>query len=342
MTAAHSAIPNRGLTFRASSFAPRGAVRRPRRGFTLVEMIVVVAIITVVIGIALPAVSQLWKERKVSDTINSIKGALTGARAAALEGRQGQTGLFFFLDAEGVQRVARIHQVRAEPGSPMSEQLAYADVFVVEDGRQWTIPPPYRVAPRYAVEPDQTGSLAYTAFSDAELANENFASPPDEINAAQRHRNFFTLVFSTEGHVVVGRDVLIMDGDPLALDPGEGDADENNIGDRTGLRVGYDHGNGEANVVEYFDRTSVTGGKIPIDPMGNAAVPLLVVDRSDVAINFPSIDGLLVHDDSLFKVFDAPSKRDYLARQAQPMYLDRLTGSVIEGPIGENIAQAKP
>jgi len=47
-------------------------------------MIVVVAIITVIIGIALPAVSQLWKERKVSDTINSIKGALTGARAAAL------------------------------------------------------------------------------------------------------------------------------------------------------------------------------------------------------------------------------------------------------------------
>lgn len=342
MTAARPSIPHRVPALEAPSTAPRGAFRFVRRGFTLVEMIVVVAIISVLIGIAMPAISQLWKERKVSDTINSIKGALTGARAAALEGRQGQTGLFFFVNAEGAQRVVRIHQAKPDPGSPMSEQLAYANVFVVEDGRQWTIPPPYRVAPRYAVEPDQTGALAYTAFSDAELANENFAAPPDGINVAQRHRNFFTIVFSTDGHVVVGRDVLIMDGDPRPEDPGDGDADENNIGDRTGLRVGYDHGNGEANVVEYFDRTSVTGAKIPIDPMGSTAVPLLVVDRSDVAINFPSIDGLLVHDDSLLKVFDAPSKRDFLARQAQPMYLDRLTGSVIEGPIGENVAQAKP
>ena len=55
-----------------------------------------------------------------------------------------------------------------------------------------------------------------------------------------------------------------------------------------------------------------------------------------VAISFPSVDGLLVYDDSLFNEFDVDrDKRDFLLRTSQPMYVNRLTGSVVRGPVGE-------
>ena len=69
-------------------------------------------------------------------------------------------------------------------------------------------------------------------------------------------------------------------------------------------------------------------------------LPLLVVDNTNankpVAINFPSVDGLLVYDDSLFNEFDVDKdKRDFLFRTSQPIYVNRLTGSVVRGPVGE-------
>ena len=83
--------------------------------FTLVEMIVVVAIILVILGIALPALTTLWDERKVSEAQNTIQGLLMTTRAKALQAVSGvDSGIFFFIDAEGVQRIVSIE--RANPG----------------------------------------------------------------------------------------------------------------------------------------------------------------------------------------------------------------------------------
>ncbi len=80
------------------------------RGFTLVEMVIVVAVILLILGIVLPAASTLWKQRRISEAQNTISGMLMTARAKAMESDFGDSGLFFFLDDAGVQRIAAIAQ----------------------------------------------------------------------------------------------------------------------------------------------------------------------------------------------------------------------------------------
>ena len=62
-----------------------------------------------------------------------------------------------------------------------------------------------------------------------------------------------------------------------------------------------------------------------------------VADGEPVAINFPSVDGLLLYDDAVFRrMGDAKSKREFLIRTAQPIYVAGASGLVILGPIAEN------
>jgi len=327
--------------------------------FTLVEMVVVVAIVVVLIGLILPAASTMWNERKLADAENTIKGLLMTTRANAVGGSEGQHGILFYLDDEGVQHVAAIAQAPIEPadldtdgdidGSDLDIlRLCYLDVFRVQPGRNWAIPAPLRVTPSYIAQPDASGSTDnVSVFSDEEVANDNFDSPeaisgrpPDQ---AQRHRNFFTMVFSTEGQLMVRRDVLIQDPDLEKPAPA-------NLprGDLTGLAVGIDHSTDppKATVTRFYDKT--TNMPRRIDPTGGpytVAIPHLVVGESsmDVGLNFPSVDGLLLYDDSLFKELTEPGeKRDYLLTKGLPLYVNRLTGSLVRGPVGEDVASVLP
>ena len=325
-------------------------------------MIIVVGIVLALVTLVLPAASTLWRDRRIADAQNTISGMLMTARARAIQGRQDdqpvfhfvdpvlgerklltgdESGLFFYVDDGGVQRVAAIVQTTPEYDPLLSAtdnqriRLAWANVFTVVGGRLFSLPTPMRSVPRYVVDDPSDPKFAgdpnapKKTFSAAEIANNNVYAPPSPtLDQAQRHRNFFTLIYSSDGRLAVGREVLIRDEDK---DWKTGDPPVGRQGDVTGLHV-------TAEVRTYYNLTSATPAPLSTPPV---AADLLVTDEPGVALNFPSVDGLLVYDESLFAgAGDGPQKRKYLVESSYPFYVHRLTGAVIRGPAGEAVVQA--
>jgi type II secretory pathway pseudopilin PulG len=300
-------------------------------------MVIVIGIIILLAGLVLPAASQMWRDRKLADAQNMVSGMLMVARARALEGNAGETGLFFYLDDQNVQHVAAISQDSGDGRNDWQTQPQWHNVFTVSNNRAYTIPAPMRVAPRYAVCENPTGGPTctgyenpYQLFTAEELANKDFKSPPPASNIRQRHRNFFAMIYSPNGELLSNRDVvLIRDVDA--------DCDENPGGDVTGLHVGS--AGCKAIVSQYFAINQTNGTDNNPTPIGGD-LDWLLTDDDDKAINFASVDGLLVYDDSLFnEAGDDAAKRKYLLESAQPFYIQRLTGAVVRGPVGEGPTQ---
>lgn len=308
--------------------APGGANCACRFGFTLTEMIVVVAIVVILIGVVMPAVNAMWEDRKITGAENTIRGALMVAHRQAMSPGHNDTGLLFALDARGTQHLYLIEQRPA--GQRPEDALLARDRFVVTE-RVFTLPPPMRAVPRYVVDKE---SLAqdekYRGFSPEELANNEFPIPPSPIiwQEPQRHRNYFSMVFSTDGELILGRNVLIYDEDEDAPSSGE------TYGDRTGMLVSRE-------VLDFFERDSSQGAsELPIDPDNSGLfLEWLVTDEQDgIAINFPSVDGVLLYDDSVFKEMGLPEdKRDALLEMGVPLYVVGPACSIVRGPLGENV-----
>ncbi len=317
------------------------------RGFTLVEITVVIIIIALLAAIVLPSVNSMWRQRNVSTAENMVKGALESARAAAL--RRGDRGLFFYLD-DGVQKMAPI---QADPidlsfidnpptipavdldgnGMPddqdnMVTRPVASLRFRISDGPILTVPAPLRVCPRVVVDTDDdnnpmTNPPAQTLlWSDLELSNDDYQAAA--LTDAQKQRNFFTLVFDRDGRLSIDRDIVIHDLD----------RDNNGFGDRTKLRVDK--------ATDYYPLTgSAAGAATPFESLPGAASGVvmddLVVDSAGVALNFPGADGLLVYDDDAFRQFPPPpsiERRKFVQERSQPYYVGRL-GEIIPGPVGE-------
>ena len=313
----------------ATRFTEAGLPPDPSsRGFTLVEMIVVIAIISVLVALVLPGVNTMWEGRKLADSETVVRGLLMTARAKALRPSGMDSGLFFFIDGQGRQRIVPIEQDPEHAGD-----IAWENVFRVTADREYSLPPPMRVVPRYVVNDGENKEPRI--FGEDELANNVLGETVGDSNKVQSHRNFFSMVFSSNGHLQVWRDVLIKDDDN----------DENGIGDITGLDVGGPNEVlAEANVERYY-RQDEDNTAEQIDRGASSgvarAIPFLVnepeKDREN-ALNFPSVDGLLVYDDSLFNSLSLPGeKRLFLLESAQPFYINRNTGAVIRGPRGENL-----
>lgn len=288
-------------------------------GFTLIEMVVVVAVVLVILGLVLPAASTLWGQRKMAQAENAIQGLLMTSRVKAMQADGVETGFLAFVDREGNQHLVTIEQHRDNMHHP-----AWQNVFVITDDPDQILPTPIRAVPLYVVyEPGKDEDREdWEEFSGRELANNDFYDPAG--NQTQRHRNFFTLVFSTDGQMLKARDVLIQDAD----------ANRDELGDRTGLRVGPG-GSDPPTTVKFYPRDDDEPKEI--DPTGNATpIPFLVTDnKKDVAVNFPAVDGLLVYDDSLFNELTVPEKRSFVLHRGHPLYVNRWTGAVIRGPVGE-------
>ncbi len=308
----------------------RRAARRPAAAFTLIELVVVVAIITALLGVVLPSVTRMWDGRKQGDAVNKLRGAITVARRMALSPNHDEVGLLFVRDR--LHDTQRIFLIERKPVTDTIDGNRIArDRFVIVDDRDYTLPAPLRVVPRYVVHTG--GADDHLEFSLDELIDESFpgADPPQsrEWDEGQRHRNYFSMIFNAQGRLVVGRNVLIYDTAPSG---------PSRFGERTGLPVPEE----DEPVKDYFTRDSRKGQtKLPIDQTGTQD-PLtdLVVDtanNSPVAINFPSVDGLLLYDDAAFRRMGvAKSKREFLIRTAQPLYVAGASGLVILGPIAEN------
>jgi|GEM_PF-1198384 len=309
--------------------------------FTLVEMVIVVGIVLILLGIALPSINTMWAQHRENDANNGISGMLMSTRAKAVQGERGEVGMFFYLDKNGVQQIAiitRDPRIENDPNatSPVTApnwrtDPAWQNVFTVaQDGGRALIAP-MRAVPRYVVEPEPADpTLGFTTFNATELGNDDFdnlAALP--IDNAQRHRNYFVVLFSPRGELEVGRDVLIRDPD----------VDGDDVGDITGLAVSdtakrfyaYDKDNSKPAL------PLVTDWAANVSPESAMKVDVIVGgDDPDIALNFPSVDGVMVYDDSAFReAGDDLGKREVLLETAQPYYIHRLSGAVVRGPVGE-------
>lgn len=326
--------------------------------FTLIEMTVVIAIIVLLAGLVVPAATQMWRDRKIADAQNLVSGMLMTARARAIQPGGAETGLLFYIDEQGAQRVVPISQDPNDPAQADPAKLIrgwesdarWLNVFTVVRGGGFTLPSPMRAMPLYGIcgqndeqgiceNPLQAGEprADFQSFSDTELANNDLSAATigTGFNTAQMHRNFFTLIFGSDGEMMVGRDVIIRD----VFDEAEA-TDEEGEGTITKIHVkapssgitdyyGFADGNPKEPLAgsgaTYFDGSDVQ------DRPPN----WLAVDGNGVALNFPSVDGLLVYDDSLFnEAGEAEARRDYLKNYGMPFYINRITGAVIRGPVG--------
>ena len=292
--------------------------RSPGRGraVTLVEMIVVVAIIVLILAAVLPSLSSTWQQRKAADTETTVRGALATARMQALNNKE--RGLFFMLDPDTDEQ--KIYTIEAEPFDPVTEagvidEQSAANRFKVLAGKVVTLSKPFRVTPRSVVDKEDSSSWVW---SNGELTNQDYRSGSQ--TTLERHRNFFTIVFSPDGQLRVGRHVLIHDPDGDASgNPGHG------LGDRTGLKVNTSP-TGATQWYEGTDTQTLSTG-----------LPQVIDELGGWAINFASVDGLLVYDDSALEgPLTADEQRDYLLASSVPLYISRLSGAVVRGPRGEN------
>ncbi len=306
-----------------------------RAGFTLIEMVVVIGIVLIIMGIALPSVNTMWAQHRENDANNGIAGMLMSTRAQAIQADRGEVGMFFYLDSKGVQQIAIItRDPRLEENTPRWQTLcAWRDVFTVaKDGGRGLLSP-MRAVPRYVVD-DPSGGEPTKRFSPIELGNDDFDNLAAlEIDTQQRHRNYFVILFSAEGRLILDRNVLIRDPDEENNGKGDG------FGDITGLRVAND-------VQKYFDST---GEAVPfsddcddgiVETIGDGnelAVDFIVpTENRGAALNFPSVDGVMVYDDSVMRSGgNDREKRQALLETARPYYIHRLSGSVVRGPVGE-------
>ena len=314
-------------------------------------MVVVLAIIILLTGLVVPAATQMWRDRKIADAQNMITGMLMTARARAIQSGGAETGLFFFVDESGVQRVAPITQDPNDPAQTDQTKIIkgwqsdnrWYNVFTVNRDRSFTLPAPMRVVPLYAICADDdtvgicAGRATFQKFSDTELRQNDFAnvSIGTDADSAQAHRNFFTLIFRPNGEMIVGRDVLIRDVD----DEAEAEDEDDGTGVVAGLKVKGAPTAATPTVTQYYPY-GTSSNAVGFSGAGGASVfpTWLVVDGSNAAMNFPSVDGLLVYDDSLFNEAgdgDSKAKRNYLKNYGLPFYVNRITGAVVRGPTGE-------
>ena len=113
------------------------------KGFTLMEMLIVVAIIAILVAIAIPAFSgQLEKAREAADMAN-IRSAYAEVMAAALSGATPEQGDpitykngVWSKDVEATQKQAGWQTNNVKDGTV---KIGEADVSALVAGNSWTV-----------------------------------------------------------------------------------------------------------------------------------------------------------------------------------------------------------
>lgn len=107
--------------------APRS---QPRRGFTLIELIVVLTIILVILGASVPMFNAIRGNRSVEAGYNTLASTIARARTEAI-GLARASGVLFFLDAAGRINFVQVAATnRPPPAQDDSQVQVWLDVPV--------------------------------------------------------------------------------------------------------------------------------------------------------------------------------------------------------------------
>ncbi len=326
--------------------------------YTLVELVVVIAIIGILVTIAIPSVNGIVTDASRASAENTIKGLLKSAKARARNNVE--TGLFLFIE-DGAQKVAFIQASPANltadvglinpdvdfnaSGTPIAEFDA-ADRFEIVGELLYTIPRPYRLAPLAILDLPVTDSYQSGTvdpkWTSKEISNEiydDFALFSDNTTGGntqgpENHRNFFTIIFGPDGRIVSDRSVFISDipdaDDIININGPNGAAATGKV---TRLNVN--------NCTDYQDIKGDTH-KFSDLGAGHPGLPHIVSiigNGTRYALNFVSVDGLIIYNNDAF--LDAPDeidrRREFLAETSQPYYISPRSGQIIAGPVGTEL-----
>src|SRR4051794_39017580 len=108
--------------------AQRSTSRRPAASaFTMAELLIVIALIVLLLGLAVPAFNLLSGGKSIEGATNQVSAALGRARAEAI-GLQKLTGVMFFIDPKTDRRsMAIVQQVDRDASSGVDVWLDLVD-----------------------------------------------------------------------------------------------------------------------------------------------------------------------------------------------------------------------
>jgi prepilin-type N-terminal cleavage/methylation domain-containing protein len=121
---------------------------RTRAAFTLVELVVVIAILAIVLTLAVPAFSTMLRSAEVSLAENQFRSGVIAGRNAALQSSSGDGAAVFFYDAINGRlsilpciHVATIQDLLSSPDPQTNDRVVERDVFVpVANGEPVQLP----------------------------------------------------------------------------------------------------------------------------------------------------------------------------------------------------------
>ena len=291
-----------------------GKLLASRNSFTIIELVVVLTIIALLMTVVLPGISDMWEQRKIASAHNTLIGAINLAKMTALEKRT-ESGLFFALD-EDVQRIYPIESAQ-DPDNRAETQYTFKAV----DGKVITMPKPMRAAPLNVFERG-TGlfgmALDVATWSPNEIANDDYRDRDTTLSylkGPQRHRNFFTLIFSSEGELIVNRDVIVQDTWEATFTsqtfPTGGAP-----GPKTGLIV-HD--------TLKMPLYNTTDDDVPVD------TEYAIVDSQSNpdAVNFKSVNGVVLYNEDVLKMQgDMTLQLKYMHERTRPLFVHPITGTI--------------